>query len=140
MKEIGQLYFNACGGNANALLFVSLFHTYCHAVDDLIDGDVERTPETLLEVLMQANQLYSTPFYLENAYRLQPVIALITNTYADSVAWEKDGTDWKRNIADVIRQCGNDMILAVACIVGGYKHMRSISLELREVAYHSQHS
>jgi hypothetical protein len=139
MKDIGTLYFNACGGNANAILFVSCFHNYCHAVDDLIDGELPRTPEVLLEILMLANQLYSTQFYLENSNRLQPLIALTTNTYADSVAWEKDGESWKQNIADVIRQCGNDIILAVAWIVGGYKHMRSISLDLREAAYHSQH-
>jgi hypothetical protein len=28
----------------------------------------------------------------------------------------------------------------VAWIIGGYKHMRAISLKLREFAYHSQHS
>ena len=64
---------------------------------------------------------------------------MITNTYADSVAWETSDVPWKKNVADVIRQCGNDMILTVAWIVGGWSHMRSISLKLRETAYHSQH-
>ena len=139
MNKLTQIYFDAAGGNFNASVFITAFHAYCHAIDDLIDGETPFTPETLLDVLMQANAVYSTPFYIENHFRLQPVIASITNTYADSVAWEKADDAWKRNIADVIRQCGNEMILVVAWIVGGFKHMRAISLRLREFSYHSQH-
>ena len=54
--------------------------------------------------------------------------------------WKKADEEWKRQTADVLRLCGNDMILQVAWIIGGYKHMRAISLKLREFAYHSQHS
>lgn len=139
MKEIVSIYNDACLGNQDALAFVIAFHGYCHQIDDLIDGDTAYNPENLLRVLMCANALYSTPFYLQNAWRLQPVIASITNTYADSVAWETSDEPWKQRVADVIRQCGNDMILAVAWIVGGWANMRAISLKLREAAYHSQH-
>lgn len=111
MNKLGQLYFDAAGGNHNAVVFITAFHAYCHAIDDLIDGDVPFTPEAFMDVLMQANSLYSTPFYIENWFRLQPVVAMITSTYADSVAWEKADEEWKRQTADVLRLCGNDMIL-----------------------------
>jgi hypothetical protein len=123
VNKLGQLYFDAAGGNHNAVVFITAFHAYCHAIDDLIDGDVAFSPEAI-----------------ENWFRLQPVIAQITSTYADSVAWEKADEEWKRQTADVLRLCGNDMIIQVAWIIGGYKHMRAISLKLREFAYHSQHS
>lgn len=139
MKEILSIYQEACMGDADALSFVIAFHSYCHQIDDLIDGDTAYNPENVLKVLMAANTLYSTPFYLANAWRLQPVIAMITNTYADSVAWETSDEPWKQRVADVIRQCGNDMILSVAWILGGWSHVRSISLRLREAAYHDQH-
>ena len=140
VNKLGQLYFDAAGGNHNAVVFITAFHAYCHAIDDLVDGDVPFTPEAFLDVMMQANSLYSTPFYIENWFRLQPVIAQITSTYADSVAWEKSDEEWKRQTSDVLRLCGNDMIIQVAWIIGGYKHMRAISLKMREFAYHSQHS
>jgi hypothetical protein len=127
MNKLGQLYFDAAGGNHNAVVFITAFHAYCHAIDDLVDGDVPFTPEAFLDVMMQANSLYSTPFYIDNWFRLQPVIAQITSTYADSVAWEKADEEWKRQTADVLRLCGNDMILQVAWIIGGYKHMSSSS-------------
>lgn len=139
MNEIIDIYSDACMGNADAMAFMLSFHAYCHLIDDVVDGDVERSDENLFKILMHANALYSTPFYLSNAWRLQPVIASITSTYADSVAWEKSDVKWKRDVADIIRMCGNDMITTIAWIVGGWPHMRSISLRLREAAYHSQH-
>ena len=139
MDDLARLYLEASCGNQDALLFITAFHHYCHCIDDIVDGDKQFNPESLMDLLMQANVLYSTPFYICNCYKLQSVVANITNTYSDSVAWEKSDEKWKRDVSDVIRQCGNDMIVTVAWICGGYKHMRTISLKLREVAYHSQH-
>ena len=79
MNKLGQLYFDAAGGNHNAVVFITAFHAYCHAIDDLIDGDVPFTPEAFMDVLMQANSLYSTPFYIDNWFRLQPVIAQLVS-------------------------------------------------------------
>ena len=64
MNKLTQIYFDAAGGNFNASVFITAFHAYCHAIDDLIDGETPFTPETLLDVLMQANAVYSTPFYI----------------------------------------------------------------------------
>lgn len=139
MNRLLELYDTACQGNPDALAFLIAFHGYCHQIDDLIDGETAYNPENLLKVLMTANALYSTPFYLQHAWRLQAVVASITNTYADSVAWENSDEKWKSGVADVIRQCGNDMVLVVAFIVGGYNNMRAISLKLREFAYKDQH-
>lgn len=139
MDDLARIYLEACCNNPDALLFVSAFHHYCHTIDDFVDGDKQITPENLLDLLIQANNLYTTTFYINNCIKLQTVITNITNTYADSVAWEKSSEKWKRDVADVIRQCGNDMVVTVAWICGGYQHMRTISLKLREFAYHSQH-
>lgn len=137
--QIAAIYAEVTNGNEYARQFIAAWHHYCHAIDDVIDGDVSYSTESLLQLLIQANQVYSLPFYMQHALVLQPVVASVTNNYADSVAWEKSEQPWKRNIADVIRQCGNDMILTIAWICGGYEHQRKISLKLREIAFHSQH-
>lgn len=132
------LYEEASSHQSDAYLFLVAWHSYCHMIDDLVDGDTAQTPESLLEALVMANKVYSLPFYAVNAHRLSGVVVLVSSTYADSVAWEKL-PGWQAHVADVIRQCGNDMILAVADITGGWRLVRSISLRLREAAWHNQH-
>jgi len=136
-RELINLYREACLENPDAMVFLLAFHCYAHAVDDLVDEGC--TPEKLLDCLAQANAMYGTLFWLANSARLGGVISQIANTWADSVAWEREDEEWKRRVADVIRQCGNDMVTQVASIVGGWRHMRSISLRLREHAYNEQH-
>ena len=140
IKDIGSIYAEATSGSEAARQWLAAWHFYCHAIDDLVDGDVVLNTESMLDLLIQANSLYSMPFYTEHGIRLAPMVAQVTSTYADSVAWEKSDIEWKARIADVIRCCGNDMVLQVAWILGGYPRMRAISLSLREAAYHSQHS
>jgi len=123
----------------DAAEFLTGWHIYCHLIDDIVDGDTPFTNERFLEVLMLANKVYSLPFYRTYAPMLSSVVAMVTNTYADSVEWEKSDEEYKRKVADVIRQCGNEMIYAVANICGGHTLMRKISLRLREAAYLDQH-
>jgi len=139
VKKLWNIYHEACIGNVDAFAFLLSFHCLAHFLDDMCDGEIPMNAENLLDSHMQANALYSTPFYIQNSARLSGVISVIVNTYADSIAWEKSDTDWKKKVSDVIRQCGNDMVITVAGIVGGFRHMRSISLKLRELAYEMQH-
>ena len=136
MNKIINIYRDAAGNNADALVFLVAFHAYAHMVDDLIDE--EFSPERLMECLAHANAMYSTPFWLANSARLSGVVDCIANTFADSVAWEGEH-DWRGRVSDVIRQCGNDMVTQVASIVGGWRHQRAVSLRLREAAYQNQH-
>lgn len=136
-REFFQLQREAALGNPDALVFLLSFTAYAHAIDDLIDE--ESSPESLLTMCVQANEMYSTPFWLAHSARLGGVIGLIANAYADSIAWEQHSEDWKRRMADVLRQAGNEMLMAVAQIVGGWQHMRRISMRVRECAYHEQH-
>jgi hypothetical protein len=135
--DLIPIYVEACMGNVDALAWLTCWHAYAHAVDDLIDEQF--TPEGLMEVLSQATCLYSTPFWIQNSARLGGVMQIIGNTYLDSVHWEKSDQEWKRKVADVIRLVGNDMVVAVAQIVGGWQHGRRISERMREFAWHSQH-
>ena len=84
--------------------------------------------------------LYNHPFYLRYRERLNPIILSCTYASADSVAWEKSDVPWRRQFADWARHAGAEMVLAVAGIVGGYVHMRAISLELRTVNYCEHHN
>jgi hypothetical protein len=128
-----------CLGNSDAMDFCNSWFIYCHAIDDLIDDNERPKPERLLEVFIQANVLFSCAFYVAFHVSLQPIVLLITNAYADSVAWEASPEPHRRAIADVIRCCGNDMFFAVAMICGGWKHARSLSPRIRERSWILQH-
>jgi len=137
-KEFFQLALRrACLGQPDAMDFLTLWSDYVHGIDDLIDEVTE--PEFRIGLFAQALNLYNHPFYLKHRERLYPVILSCTNLYADSVAWEKSDDEWRRQFSDWARHGGAEMVLAVAGIVGGYRHMRSISLELRTVNYQEHH-
>lgn len=127
-----------CLGDKEAMDFLLKWRQYVHAIDDIIDGD-RSGPEFILSTFASAATLYSHPFYLRNITALRQLVYNCTNAYTDSVNWEKSATEWQRQFADHYRHFGAEMVLAVAGIVGGYEHMRSISPELRVICWFEHH-
>lgn len=128
----------ACLGTAEAMDFLKRWSDYVHAIDDI--EDIETTAEFRLSTFIAALELYTHPFFLKNSIALKQTVYNCTNLYADAVAWEKSPVAWQRGFADWARHAGAEMVLAIACIVGGYQHMRSISLELRTVNWSEHHN
>lgn len=132
-----------CLGDEEAMHFLLTWAEYCHALDDIVDGD-RTDPEHIIRTAgMLPVVLFTHSFFLRSvqiASALRQVALLVANTYADSVAWERSASEWKRRHADVMRHAGNEMVFAVAQIVGGYDHARKLSAAQREVCYFSQHN
>lgn len=102
-----------------AFAFLLLWHEYCHLWDDLVDLFMP-SPELMMRTAALAIDVYSSPFYQKHTDELKGVAKAITCAYLVSVGWEKDDDKWKRQCADVLRHSGNDMVYAVADIVGGW--------------------
>lgn len=121
-------------GNSQAADFIRLWLRHIHEVDDLVDE--ETNVEKLLAAFIHTQVLFGTnPFYQTYWNILYPVFILAANAYADSVAWEDSKAVWQRQVANVLRSYGNEMLCMVAYITGGWSHMRTISLQLRERSY-----
>lgn len=135
-RDLAQLYVEACGGRQDALAFLMAFHCYAHMLDDLVDEGCDA--ERLMAAAVMANDMYSTPFWICNSANLSGVIRVIANSYADSVAMAQRAEPWKRAVADVIRSSGNDMVVAVAQLVGGWQHGRRVSERIRELSNEDQ--
>lgn len=120
-----------------ALYWVVSYVCFCHAVDDLIDGD-KTDSDFILKVFEFAALVYSYPFYIQHINTLYPLTRMAHNSYADSISMEKK-IDWRKNYGDVLRQNGNEVILAVIELVSDYDTKRKASLELREIAYKAHH-
>lgn len=126
-----------CLGQPEAMDFVVRWTAYVHAIDDI--EDEETTPEFRLAAFIMALELYTSPFFVRHAAALKQVALNCTSLYADSVAWEKSEDQFKKDFANFARHGGTEMVLAVASIVGGYAHMRRVSLEIREQQYCASH-
>lgn len=133
------LYDEASCGNPDALRFLFHWNIFCHGIDDLIDAPTRATPGEVIDAFAQANILYTHPFYQAHAVKLQMVVMLVTNAYADSVFWEHEKRSGLSAMADVLRFAGNEMVFAVALICGGYQHMRRISMRVRENSWITHH-
>jgi hypothetical protein len=133
-----------CNDNKDAIDCCDLFYRYCHGIDDLLDTMEDGRPtmpkEEILSIFIMAGCLYNCPFFRKHSMTLFPVIIAITNSYADSVAWERDPLAHRRTIADVLRTVGDDFFFMIAMICGGWSHMRKVSGQIREVDYLRQHT
>lgn len=112
-----------CLGNTEASSFLKLWSQYVHDIDDLVDGDVT-TKESQIRSYALACVVLTHPFFIKHVDRLRDVVLLITNDYADSVAWEGSKEEWQRRFSDVLRHSGATMVREVMLLVGGYDHLR----------------
>lgn len=126
-------------GDAEAQDFLAFWTTYCHEIDDIMDGD-RPDPRDQLKTFARACVLFAMPFYLRNLATLKQVVLNVTVNYADSLRWEKAGEEWRRQWADHHRHAALDMVLAVATICGGHEHAFNLTEELRTMCYHDHHN
>lgn len=141
---LDELSLEVCKGDQSAMLFCGLWFGYCHAIDDLIDNMVDGKPTThpeeILKLLATAAAIYNSDFYRRHQEQLFMAVLSITNAYADSVAWERSPLLRRRQIADVLRCCGNEMFFIVALLTGGWGHMRAMSPKIRDRSWVLQHN
>jgi len=132
-----------CNANQSAMTFCDLWYRYCHGIDDLVDtvrdGRPRMSKEQMISLFFHAALLYNSDFYIQNRNLLFPIILQTTNTYQDSVAWEKAPEAHLRIMADVFRTCGNEMYVMIALICGGEAHMRKMSMMIKERDWLGQH-
>lgn len=135
--SIIRIYREAAMNRDEPFLFLLAFHGWAHLIDDLVD-EPDRDRLQVVDVGMKANVLFSCPFYQAHAHVLSVTTALIADAYRASVLAERAGGDRAR-FGDVMRLAGNQMVLAVAMLVGGWEHMQSISEQLWPLAWENQH-
>lgn len=140
-RELDQAWLaRLCKDNELAMQFMVAWHGWVHKIDDLVDGDrSENWREDVIKTWALGIVVLSHPFYLANVQALRLAAVLIANTYADTVLWERSDKDWQRNWADHHRHCAAQMAMAVAALVGGFEHMRTVSAELNEICYELHH-
>lgn len=135
-ERIFEVYHEASMGNVEACAFLYAFHAWAHLIDDLVDEpDMDRL--ATVDVGMKANVMFSSPFYQAHAHVLSVTTAVIADAYAWSVRCERKGGDIAK-LAESLRLAGNQMILAIAMIMGGWEHMQRVSAKLWPLVFDNQ--
>jgi len=135
---LDEIYKDACCGNEEAYKFICLWNKHCHRVDDFVDNS--ETRRAINDILWQQFELCHNLFWKQNEVALIVTTAIVINDYADSIIMtDNEDCKWQKDWGNYLRFSGNQMILAVALICGGYIKMRSVSMKLREWAYNAHH-
>ena len=122
----------------DAYKFILAYGTFCHAVDDIVDEKITE-PEVLLKTFTLYSDILTSPFYRKYWGELHPILSMINNNYADSVIFERSSEQWKKDHADSLRTCGNDIAVHIVHMLCGYDDSRRLSLLFREDSYLNHH-
>ena len=118
-------------GNLSAVDFLLLMFQVAETWDDLIDGD-EVSPEKINQAFILA--LYTLPtntFWETNKVKLLPVILTGINAWLDSNQLEKRSDPHSKVWAYALRDWYMELVAATAECIGGFGHMRTVSLAAR---------
>lgn len=122
-------------GNEDAVQFLSNIFYIIHVWDDLIDKDKEVYPESINKSFWYALiEIPRNPFFIKYSNFLTTQFQLFVNQWLDSNKLSTDGvTDESLNYSFVLKDTSIDLIAQCAFVLGGYDHMRKVSIELREL-------
>lgn len=136
--NLQEVVKTAANGQPEAEAFLVAWMRWIHLIDDVADGDLHR--RNVVQVSRWACDLFCCAFFQRYRDNLLPLVQLMACTFEDSLDMESSAIKWERDIADVIRHTGADMIRIVAFITGGYDLMRHISVPLRRLCYQDHHT
>ena len=119
-------------GDHQALAFVLTVSQIAETWDDLIDRDQPITADAVNRAFSLALvELPVNQFYRTHEGMLYPLIATAINAWLDANALELSTERARREAAFHLRNFGHEITLMAIRLVGGWEHLRSVSLEVR---------
>lgn len=127
-----------CLGNEQAARCLEKLGEISQVADDVVDGDAQPGDGVPLLLHLALVDLPQNPFWQVHQAALSPVLACAVARWdsANRLAASGDRTD--RMFAFVLREACDDLIRAVALIVGGYDHARHVAAQVHDF-FHVQH-
>lgn len=132
MINFVQLVDSYLGVDEEARSFALLFASYCHGIDDIIDGD-KQDAAFIVQIFELAATLYSSDFYQKHIGELYPIVKSISVTYVTSVMLDRMTEGWAKQWAYILKSYGNQMMVAICQIVNPTKALE-FNLKLIELS------
>ncbi len=120
-------------GNNDAWNYLSIIARVLRVIDDLVDEPEKvKVGDKYNLALLLMVELPSNSFFHAHKASLLPLHLTSINAWIDSNDWmDKDRT--RKYYALVIRDQITELVMLVAYLTGGNKHMRNVSLKIREL-------
>lgn len=123
-------------GNLAAADFLEMIVDLLHFWDDLIDRDKEVDDEKINDAMFAL--LITLPrnqFYMGNFTVLNPILANSITNWHVANKFEREGGEYEKRIAYILRSSYVDLVTNSALIVGGPGWARSVGEEIRQYAH-----
>ena len=123
-------------GDQHAIQCFIDISTIVETWDDLIDKDEVTDKDINYAFDACFIHLPRNPFYMKFRHMLEPLIIMSVNAYHDSETLVKRDDESSRMMSFYIRNIGLELVPMIAFCIGGYDHMRKISMEARDFFIH----
>lgn len=116
-----------CCGNEQAERFVNAYGAWAHMWDDIQDGDKITPIGTRAKVeIAFLTEVMGNPFFLANRAYFFPLIVHGVNAWLDSNG-QRDAAR-----ASVLKEQYQEVIFAVAFLLGGWDHLGTVTTNFRK--------
>jgi hypothetical protein len=132
--EWEEMHRDFSHGNEDALRFNSAWCGFCHALDDVVDGE-PIDAEAFISEMLEALQVFAgNAFFQQHKHELLPLIIQSANAFLDSHRWEMSENALERQHANVLRIFYDCVVDHVAYITSGYdfNRLRYLSKKWRD--------
>ena len=128
-----ELLNKVCLKNRDAIDFIQRIGKVFRTWDNVWDGDKPYTKEDLDDNFAElAFGLNDNSFFRRYRAILTAQIFIAWNAWKDSNVWIESGDRHENVCAWIIRDYCNEIVMLCAYLVGGVKHTRRVSLEIRK--------
>lgn len=130
--EYKVLYMEACKNDEQAVDFLMRLARIYRVWDDLYDRNREHTGDEISGCFADAMfGLMDNKFFLAYRDQLWPQVVIAYNAWMDANTWAYDDDTKRKYCANFIKNYCDEIVMLCAFLIGGTKHMRAISLKIR---------
>ena len=131
--KIAEAIALACRGNEDATSYLVELGFVSRVMDDLIDRDFAVPPENICRAFFWLLAgMWMNPFFRAHEKELVALHMASFNAWMDANKWEGSHDRLRRIYAHVMKDTIDEIIAVVAYLVGGYRHMREVSVAVKE--------
>jgi hypothetical protein len=132
-STVDMVLKQCCKDDEHAFDYLAKICFVSRVFDDQMDKDYSVPDKMLCEAyFILLAGLWDNPFFREHESKLIPLHIASFNSFMDSNKWAKEGDSLRKIYAHVIKDFINELLGVVAYIVGGYDHMRVVSMAVKE--------
>lgn len=122
-------------GDEAAADFLNEIAEIARLADDIVDEDVCRQRNVAWLLVRTMTQLPVNPFFVRHAAALAPIISNVVVQWQLSDEWRSSRDALKRQFGFVMREAVGSIVTAVAAIIGGYDHAKTVTEEFFELCH-----